>query len=290
MGVTNYIRLGSEIIGERPLGGTRRNYARDALGSVTGTLSGGAVENTYAFKPYGAQLAKTGSASDPSFTWAGIKGYCATARAGSDYYVRARHYGSAASRWASRDPAWPYESPGVYCSSMPTTSTDMTGLGPCPNSIELLCRATTNSYQEANECCAEWILKHPSYARKHGFLWTPPNPTGEAPRDCQTWFKRRWRVAREGCVQVCERLLCDQLSDVSEGGGGKVAEEACDRWCEDQCDNTTKAGSPPTWAICGVYPTDISVTPNCGDCCHKYCRGDGLCMDHCVTNCCEAVA
>jgi len=64
MPVTNNYTVDREIIGERTNAG-RVNYATDALGSVTGTLVGDALQNTYAYKPYGALLAKTGAGADP---------------------------------------------------------------------------------------------------------------------------------------------------------------------------------------------------------------------------------
>ena len=77
MPVTNYYTVDGEIIGERT-GASRVNYATDALGSVTGTLVGDALQSTYAYKPYGALLAKTGAGADPKAQWVGSLGYRAT--------------------------------------------------------------------------------------------------------------------------------------------------------------------------------------------------------------------
>ena len=114
MAVTNYYSFGGQILGEET-GGVRRDYLgssahlvktgfepqpldfkcrsestsgrispnmrknhylTDALGSVTATVTGaGVVENTYRYKPYGEQLAKTGTGSDPKFLWVGRWGY-----------------------------------------------------------------------------------------------------------------------------------------------------------------------------------------------------------------------
>ena len=60
MPVTNYCTVDGEIIGEGT-SGSEINYATDALGSVTGTLVGDQLQNTYAYQPYGALLAKTGA-------------------------------------------------------------------------------------------------------------------------------------------------------------------------------------------------------------------------------------
>src|SRR3954465_6991934 len=103
MAVTNYYTVNGQILGERPVSGSRTNYAPDALGSVVATISGAALQNTYAFKPFGAQLQKTGASPDPAFTWGGSQGYLETNRQYSDKYVRARSYAAAASRWSTRD-------------------------------------------------------------------------------------------------------------------------------------------------------------------------------------------
>jgi RHS repeat-associated protein len=102
---TNYYSLNSEIIGEKTVGGTRTDYLTDALGSVTATMNQSAqVVNTYRFKPYGAQLAKTGVGADPAFRWVGQGGYRQTGKKFSDVYIRARHYDIQSGTWTTIDP------------------------------------------------------------------------------------------------------------------------------------------------------------------------------------------
>ena len=68
MAVTNYYTVNGEIIAEKTAGSSRVDYLTDALGSVTATVNQSAqVVNTYRYKPYGSQLAKTGVGADPSF-------------------------------------------------------------------------------------------------------------------------------------------------------------------------------------------------------------------------------
>ena len=74
MPVTNYYTVDGAIIGESTSAGAI-NYATDALGSVTGTLVGGQLQNTYAYKPYGALLASTGTGANPTMQWVGSNGY-----------------------------------------------------------------------------------------------------------------------------------------------------------------------------------------------------------------------
>ncbi|MCH8274751.1 MAG: hypothetical protein IH851_08170 [Armatimonadetes bacterium] len=103
MAVTNYFTANGEIIGEET-GGTQTDYLTDALGSVTATVDqNAAVVNTYRYKPYGAQLAKTGAGADPSFRWIGARGYRQTGKEFSEAYVRARHYGTPTGVWTTKD-------------------------------------------------------------------------------------------------------------------------------------------------------------------------------------------
>jgi hypothetical protein len=58
------------IVAERTSAG-RIDYATDALGSVTGALVSNQLANTYAYKPYGALLAQSGSGMTPKQQWVG---------------------------------------------------------------------------------------------------------------------------------------------------------------------------------------------------------------------------
>jgi len=110
--------------------GSRRRYGPDALGSVVATYSAatGALENTYRNKPFGGQLAKTGTATDPSFRWAGTLGCRQTGMSWSDVHMRARHYSTSVGRWTTRDPLWPEEPDYPYVSDAPTYLVDPFGL------------------------------------------------------------------------------------------------------------------------------------------------------------------
>src|SRR5215472_9542915 len=105
MAVTNYYTVNGVLIGEKTAGGTRTDYLTDALDNVAATLNQSRqVVNTYRYKPYGAQLAKTGVGADPAFRWVGSQGYRQTGKKYSDVYVRARHYDSLGGRWTTKDP------------------------------------------------------------------------------------------------------------------------------------------------------------------------------------------
>jgi RHS repeat-associated protein len=129
--VTNYYTDNGRIIGEKVGTNARTDYLTDALGSVTATVNQSAqVVNTYRYKPYGAQLSKTGTGSDPAFRWVGSLGYRQTGLSQSDVYVRARHYGSAPGRWFQRDPLpRTLLAPYTYTDARPATRVDPSGNG-----------------------------------------------------------------------------------------------------------------------------------------------------------------
>jgi hypothetical protein len=132
MAVTNYFCVGNELVGEQESGGTRRNYGIDALGSVTATIQGSVIENTYTYKPYGQTIQKIGTAPDPKFKWVGSQGYRAEERLYSETYIRARHYSDLMKRWPNLDPLWPNEAGYEYSQSRPCTANDFSGLCPLP--------------------------------------------------------------------------------------------------------------------------------------------------------------
>jgi RHS repeat-associated protein len=101
MPVTNYYTLDGGIVAERT-DGARIDYFLDALGSVVRTFSEGQTRE-YRYKPYGGQLSASGSGSAPKFRWVGTIGYQPTGRERSEYYVRARHYGTEEGRWTTVD-------------------------------------------------------------------------------------------------------------------------------------------------------------------------------------------
>jgi RHS repeat-associated protein len=146
MPVTNYYSVEGRMLGSGS-GGGRTDYLSDALGSVTATVSQSpAVVNTYRYKPYGAQLSKTGAGADPKFTWVGTRGYRDTGRPSSDKYVRARHYGTRQASWTTTDPLWPSQHGYSYANLSPSVRIDASGmlvrmtqpLGRCDASYKLV--------------------------------------------------------------------------------------------------------------------------------------------------------
>lgn len=127
MPVVNYHTVNGQMVGQST-GTTFTQYLTDALGSVTATVNGKRVTNTYRYKPYGERLAKTGTGPDPDFQWTGDTGSRVTGRSRADQYNRARHYGSSQASWTTADPIWPIQSQFLYCGLRPTWVLDPTGL------------------------------------------------------------------------------------------------------------------------------------------------------------------
>jgi RHS repeat-associated protein len=183
MPTTDYIVANGMMLGEIT-NGVMRNYGTDALGSVVSTYSNGTLENTYAYKPYGATLAKTGTAADPSFLWNGGSGYRAVPLLAVSYYVRRRHYSSAASRWSSVDGLWPRNHAYLYSDASPTLMVDPTGLstgniphpsGQCGCCGELVqhdftkCTTDPGKYPKYAKCDAKALGATPTTTTLFGF-------------------------------------------------------------------------------------------------------------------------
>ena len=137
----------------------RRDYLTDALGSVTATVTGaGVVENTYRYKPYGEQLAKTGAGSDPKFLWNGKWGYYRINSLTVDCYIRARHYFNSKNVWLSIDYFWPDVKPYQYAFSNPTTYIDSSGKYPHFDPWSCSGNLNPGSALNANNCVAKMCM------------------------------------------------------------------------------------------------------------------------------------
>lgn len=137
-----YDTLNGRIRGENS--GRQTNYLTDALGSVTATVSSKPeVVTTYRYKPYGSQLAKTGSEAEPRFLWTGNTGSRYRLVNATEHYNRMRHYGPNHATWTSKDPFFPKFQAYSYANGNPATLSDPTGLVP------------------ARDCCCCPKLLHP---------------------------------------------------------------------------------------------------------------------------------
>jgi hypothetical protein len=202
--VTKYYSVNGQIIGEKVGSNPRTDYLTDALGSVTATVDqNAAIVNTYRYKPYGTQLSKTGSGSDPAFRWVGSHGYRQTSLNQSDVYVRARHYSSAIGMWSVRDRWWPVQPSYVYGRATPAFLADPSGEAPV-------------SCANLTSCLTTW--------NRHG-------------KNCLCGDKGQADVALALCVfyYECRNLDPDNCSGNDNGGGlGQLTQIAIDQlviWC-----------------------------------------------------------
>jgi RHS repeat-associated protein len=131
MPTTYYHTVAGRILGETT-SGVRTDYLADALGSVTATVDASQnVVNTYRYKPYGEQLAKTGRGADPRFGWTGDSGSRRTLLAYAEQYNRMRHLSTAIGMWISVDALWPREQAFGYVRGNPIVAYDPSGMQSC---------------------------------------------------------------------------------------------------------------------------------------------------------------
>ena len=129
MPVTNYYSVNGVIIAEHTTGQSRLDYVTDALGSVIATVDQTlTVKSTARYKPYGANLAQTGT--QPMYGWVGSPGCRRTELPHSEVYARARVASTSDGRWTTVDPLWPHSQAYLYALANPSTLIDPSGLEP----------------------------------------------------------------------------------------------------------------------------------------------------------------
>ncbi len=286
MAVTNYYTVGGEIIGERTAGQSRLDYIPDALGSVVATVDQTlTVKSTARFKPYGADLATTGT--QPLYGWAGKKGYRKSGRPYSDSYARRRHEDVHSGRWTTVDPIWPVEGAYDYCWSSPTRWTDASGLRPTPSCFawqaplptDINCDSATNEsvysycdwcyhsrnvfidcYQQCDAIASAYYDKCASEGRKPprrsypGESWYPTASIGIRPPDpTPTWYGPviGWPVSEYLTFKYGRYCGLDVY-----GEGNAPPLDCLDMACQkhDSCLGTVwKYGDPATQCLCNIH-------------------------------------
>ncbi len=104
---------------------SRRDYAVDFLGSVTGlTDSDASLSSVRRWSAYGKLL--SGSAEPIGYFWTGNTGSRVYQSLGLNDN-RARHFGRNIKQWITRDPLWPSELPYAYVGGNPVTRIDPSG-------------------------------------------------------------------------------------------------------------------------------------------------------------------
>lgn len=206
MPVTNIHTLNTSIRGFS-VGSTRTDFLSDGLGSVTQEINSLCQSNSsQRFTPYGNLVWRTGDDAS-SFGWVGNLGYRSTGLAGSEYYVRSRHYSSTTGNWTSVDKLWPRELPFGYVLGNPTTYTDSTG-------YKCDCRVIQKSTHFARFNCA-----------KVGGLWNTiyswsPAPTGNPGPDPCKRCPNSGHCGGATCRPICKgtRLIEVTLTQTIHAG------------------------------------------------------------------------
>jgi type VI secretion system secreted protein VgrG len=126
---------------------SRRDYAVDFLGSVTGLTAGSdsSLSSVRRWSAYGKLL--SGSSEPIGYFWTGNTGSRVYQSLGLNDN-RARHYGRNIKQWITRDPLWPSELPYTYVGGNPVTTIDPSGM--C--SISTVPCSGSN-FQEASKQC-----------------------------------------------------------------------------------------------------------------------------------------
>jgi RHS repeat-associated protein len=162
---------------------SRRDYAVDFLGSVTGLTAGSdaSLSSVRRWSAYGKLL--SGSSEPIGYFWTGNTGSRVYQSLGLNDN-RARHYGRNIKQWITRDPLWPSELPYGYVNGNPVTRIDPNGEkgdcsgGPTKADIDKLSEIFKADYSSAvssainREPCCQNLMKLGG-STSGGFLLLP---------------------------------------------------------------------------------------------------------------------
>jgi hypothetical protein len=247
--VTKYYSVNGQIIGEKVGSNSRVDYLTDALGSVTATVDqNAAVVNTYRYKPYGAQLSKTGSGPDPAFRWVGSLGYRQTGVNQSDVYVRARHYGTAAGQWTTAAIGRGGNAIGlrVYLPSSPVSSvenhgSDLLAETPPANTKDITCRiGSVPDWANCSLSCRNaWACTSCNFRTGETFTICC-EPLADCGDECLFYHEQKHREQETEC---CARYAKCYARELHGLGDTRKCIKAYDQWEE--------LSNP--WAECMAY-------------------------------------
>jgi RHS repeat-associated protein len=245
---------------------SRRDYAVDYLGSVTGlTDIDSGISSVRRWSAYGKLL--SGSSEPIGYFWTGNTGSRVYQSLGLNDN-RARHYGRNIKQWITRDPLWPSELPYAYVGGNPVTSIDPSGYSKssdfwaCYNQyIKIMprpkaCRMCKSASGSNVRCDGDYFKEQP----------------GDGP-DCAKRYKGNYKIVYQGCYLACKMYTCAGLP--------KGLAQACDAMCKSNCKDATGGGRWPPYSICA----GTGNTSDCQDCCQKVCGDTWLCLQQCDSCC-----
>lgn len=253
MPTTNYYTVNGEIIGEHTTGQSRLDYIPDGMGSLVATIDQTlTVQSTARFKPFGADLATTGTM--PSFGWAGNTGSRRTGRLHMDIYNQARHVGTQEGQWTTIDPNWPSEPAFTYCLGNPTTLVDPSGRNPRSTGPQCNCLPSPHitGYPKSGRA-SKCLQKACSW-----YCGLIVNPEDDAKSQCDTIGKAfRSNTTLYACTsgdawEYCGKIFCDP-----DGSGYNGADANFSNWPQPKCQSEfqrfiTDGDGNIGWQFCEV--------------------------------------
>ena len=221
MAVRTYYRQDGEILSEDS-DGSVLDFLTDALGSVTATVDQTAtIQSKARYKPYGDLL----SGSVLRMAWVGSLGYRPTGLAFSNYYMKARHYGSKQGQWTTKDALWLLFGPYSYGSSNPALVTDPSGNSPNYRVPGIkLCSACGYAYVVWNMKMSKdrsgYLIQH---VQRSGQTTMCGSSKHSPPHPCSDYYEV-WRVRQGVLVKPYDK--CNDYSNDSCWGN----QESVDQW------------------------------------------------------------
>lgn len=175
MSVT-YTTINGVIVHEALTNNRERELTSDPLGSLV-KIRTSVLGYSYSaeYWPYGEIQSQTGS-NPTRWAFVGLLGYMRDLA--TMFYVRARYYRSALTRWMTMDPLWPGERAYSYANSKPLTHMDPSGLavipilcvgaciaaGGCAAGVWIACGKLWGE-PEFGECVADYISSLPIHSQ-----------------------------------------------------------------------------------------------------------------------------
>jgi RHS repeat-associated protein len=252
MSVT-YTTIGGVIVHEALSGNRERELTADPLGSLV-KIRTSVFGYSYSaeYWPYGEIQTQTGS-NPTRWAFVGLLGYMRDLA--TMFYVRARYYRSAQTRWMTVDPLWPVEDAYLYVGSTPACHTDRSGAGPwkCERCAWLL--GGLYWFTEIHWCCHRYIHCLVCCILNHEF--------GE-----------KCAVDMQNSQSGDEKQKKNRMRACRNGIKGNVPTSECHNHCKriyPECSANKNCPNPPrepSWPRGGMLPPDcyncsplIQITP-----------------------------
>lgn len=226
MSVT-YTTIGGVIVHEALSGNRERELTADPLGSLV-KIRTSVLGYSYSaeYWPYGEIQTQTGS-NPTRWAFVGLLGYMRDLA--TMFYVRARYYRSAQTRWMTVDPLWPEELPYTYVRSSPLGHTDSSGTVCVP----IVRACSLKDWKDAYDQCRR-IHGTPVMTCVRIGVKCPCIESTIAVRKC-------WKTASGTCTPARHRALQKVVDDYCKPpNGARTCTRGKTMGCLDLIDNMMK--------------------------------------------------